>query len=283
MTTDANPFETDTADVTDDAPDPSDALVAEHRARVARSWSAAPSIPAPGLLGAHLSESLQAIAARTATPAHAEAVALDRQRQATLARRAVATLARERCLPDADELRRVAQSPHPTTTPALEAVQAVAAWRGGRRLGVVRVLAGPPGTGKSCAAAWACLWDSPGRPRDVSALFVHAAEMGRTPRNNYSEHLAAWRRWTEMPLLVIDDLGLEGSAAADAIGLLLLERYDASRVTLATANLTAEAFGARYLSGDVGPRLADRLVRGQATLPWYVAVEGESLRGGGAR
>jgi DNA replication protein DnaC len=266
----------------DPAPQPTPAeeaeLLAEHAERVARRWEARPSIPAPGLLGASLGESIAAIAARTATPEHAEAVALDRARQARMARRAVAAIATQRGLPAQEELRAVATNPNPVLTPALEAVRNIAAWRGARRRGVVRVLAGPPGTGKTCAAAWTCLWDAPDHPREVSALFVAAAEIGRTPRNNYSEHLAAWRRWTEMPLLVIDDLGLEGEAAREGLALLLLERYDAGRVTICTANLPDAAVGARYLAGEIGPRLADRLLRGQS-LPWYVAVDGTSLRG----
>lgn len=263
------------------APDEA-AVLAEHAARVASAWSR-PSIPSPGQLVASLDQTLSALRAHVAKPEHAAAVARDQARQALVARRAVTGLAVSRGLPPAAPLRAIATAANPPPTPALEAVRAIARWRGGRRAGVVRVLAGPPGTGKSCAAAWACLWDAPGCPREVSALFVTAAELGRTPRNTFSEHLAAWRRWTEVPLLVIDDLGLEGDAAA--VSLLLLERYDEGRVTICTANLTDAALAARYLAGEVGPRLADRLVREQghrgrpSGLPWYVPLDGESLRG----
>lgn len=273
-----------------DAPEATpEEIAAEHQARVDARWSPRPSIPAPGQLGASLGVALAAVRAHVASPEHAEAVALDRARQERIARRAVQTLARDRGLPHAEALRAIATDPDPAMTPALEAVHEIARWRRGRRVGCVRLLAGPPGTGKSCAAAWACLWDEPRLPREVSALFVAAAEMGRVPRNAYSEHIALWQRWTEVPLLVVDDLGLEGEGAREGMALLLLERFQGARVTICTANLTDRAFGARYLTGEIGPRLADRLVREQghlghpSGLPWYVGVEGESLRGGGAR
>lgn len=260
-------------------------LVAEHAERINRTWAPRPLLAEPGLLVPSIDAVSAAIAARLATPKNTAAVEENRASLAAMTRRAVTSLAASRGLPPAEGLRSIATNPEPPSTPALEAVRAIATWRGRRRAGVVRVLAGPPGTGKSCAAAWACLWDRPGTPREVSALYVGAAEIRRTPRNAFSEHLAMWKRWTEMPLLVIDDLGLEGEAARDDIALLLLERYESARVTICTANLTDKLFGARYLTGETGPRLADRMVREQGHrglptgLPWYVAIDGESMRG----
>ncbi len=72
-------------------------------------------------------------------------------------------------------------------------------WRGRRRLGVLRVLAGVPGVGKSAGLAWCCLWDRPTEAREREALWVHASALA--PRTGWSESAALWERWQRVPLL----------------------------------------------------------------------------------
>ena len=86
----------------------------------------------------------------------------------------------------------------------------------------------------------------------------------------------------------------EGHAlAADLLAALLWQRYDAGRATLVSTNLSREAFAARYLAGEIGARVADRLIHAQGRaitgpdgrrqigpggLGWFTAVPAGSLR-----
>jgi DNA replication protein DnaC len=156
------------------------------------------------------------------------------------------------------------------------------------------VLAGPPGTGKTTAAALALdalppertgkYHDRDGleqwmtRPRSV--LFADAHELAQA--SNYDAEL--WQRLRAAHMLVIDDTGRElldntGRALGNLVNL-LCRRHDDARRTILTTNLGADGWVKRYCSRD-GGRLLDRLreqERQHGRSPFY-AVAGGSLRG----
>lgn len=181
-------------------------------------------------------------------------------------------------IPDELGLRTVALKLEPPVTEALTAYRDAISWREksstsiGRRP-VVRLVAGPPGTGKSCALAW-CATHHRRRSEWVSATQIAA-----TPRNGWSANETRWDRWLEVDLLAVDEVGAE-KGDATAIAYLLSERYNAGLATLLSGNLSRKDFTERYRD----ERLADRLRNGQGHaggpdgLPWYVAVTGDSLR-----
>lgn len=247
-------------------------------------WMPPPRNPIgrPGDLAGDLTTALGRLRGLALTPEHQALVARELERERTAARDILRRLARERELPEDEDLRAVAFDDTAVETPALAALRAALAWRGGRRRGCVRVVGGPPGVGKTAALAHVAL------RFEGAALFVAAAEIGATPRSGWSEHAAKWSRWLAMPLLAIDDLGTE-SGDPEHVAALLTQRYDGGRVTLVTTNLTAGALAARYFTGEHRERLADRLSRAQghagepSGLPWYVTATGESLRSPAAR
>ena len=77
----------------------------------------------------------------------------------------------------------------PRETPALVAVRAALAWRARRTVGQVLILAGPPGTGKSTAAAWAIL-------RRGSEPGTASTSSSRTARPNRTAGSSSARRST---------------------------------------------------------------------------------------
>lgn len=102
------------------------------------------------------------------------------------------------------------------------------------------VLAGPVGSGKTVAAAWAAAWSS---GRLVKALDLVRAGL-------YPDDHAFWPTLHGEKLLVIDDAGVEpldakGYGLAAVVGL-FDRRYDAARKTILTTNLTLEAFRPRF-------------------------------------
>ena len=176
-------------------------------------------------------------------------------------------------VPRSAQLREVALEASPRRTLALEALVLSLQWRGQRRVGQVTVLGGPPGGGKSCAAARMLL--------HRRGLWLAAQEVALVPQNGYSENSERWRRWVEASTLVLDDLGTERADPED-IADLLCRRFNDGLWTIATTNLSKDAFGDRYLRCGAGMRLADRL-RGQAEegCPAYREADRKSLRGVG--
>lgn len=190
-------------------------------------------------------------------------------------------------VPEDEDLRAVALDDAAPETPALVAVRKALAWRGTSRRGLVCVVGGERGTGKSAALAHAVI------RCEASALFVAATTVGATPRNGYSENAHAWERWLSVSVLALDDVGTEGGDP-EALAALLWQRYDAGRATLVSTNLHREAFVERYLGGEIGKRVADRLINAQGKalvgpdgkrigpgpggLGWFTAVPGGSLR-----
>lgn len=112
--------------------------------------------------------------------------------------------------------------------------------------GVLLVLSGPPGVGKSLAAAAALI-------RSAGGLWVDAPGLATPPMDGETTD----RRMREAALLVLDDCGLEHSPsgyAASRICGVLDAREAELRPTIVTTNLTSSEFGDRY-----GARLASRL------------------------
>lgn len=226
------------------------------------------------------------MAARASSEEHRAAVAAEQERAAAAARRTLLSLAREREIPEEEDLREIALADAPPQTLALATFHAAVEWRGGRRRGCVVVAGGDRGTGKSCAMAHVLLRS------EASALYVQAPDIAATPRNGFSEHLHRWDRWLSVPVLGLDDLGTE-SGEPEVIAGLLWQRYDRGLLTFCTTNLARSALIARYFAGEIGKRLVDRLLNAQGRrvgremgpggLAWYVAVRGESLRNRAAR
>ena len=223
------------------------------------------------------------------------------EREAELARREAEARRRRRGslrvtanslgIPEDEDLREVVLDDDAPVTEAIAVVRRALAWRGDRARGLILVLGGEPGTGKTAAIAHALA------RVEQTAMFVSASEIGATPRNGYSDNAYAWRRWESVAVLAVDDIGLEQGDPA-LVATLLVSRHDQGRATLLSTNLSRKDFVARYITGEVGPRLIDRLVnkQGRATRdaqgrvvvgpggqPWYVAVAGRSLRSVEAR
>ena len=212
-----------------------------------------------------------------------------RQRLALADRRrrtALRTTANLLGVPEDEDLRTVALDDAAPETPAIVAVRKALAWRGAARRGLVCVVGGERGTGKSAALAHAVI------RCESSALFVAATTVGATPRNGYSENTHAWERWLSVSVLALDDVGTEGGDP-EAMAALLWQRYDAGRATLVSTNLHREAFADRYLAGEIGRRVADRLINAQGRaivgpdgkrqpgpggFGWFTAVPAGSLR-----
>lgn len=125
------------------------------------------------------------------------------------------------------------------------------------------VLAGPPGVGKSVAAAYAI--------RRYRGTWVRASQIGKAQGFD-GEAKALLYRLRNTRLLVIDDVGAENvtdfsrSALEDLVG----ERYDDGVRTILTTNLDAKTFKATYTA-----RLCDRIA-GEQAFHW---VAGKSMRG----
>lgn len=178
------------------------------------------------------------------------------------------------------------------TAPLLDAMAGLR-WRHARRLptgespGLVLILQGPVGCGKTVAGAWvAARW-----PRD--ALFLTAEDLGAVPDSDWSTHVEDRSRWRRVDLLVLDDVGAERdgratSRVASRCGPLLLARYNDGKATIITTNRDVQSFCELYLATDEpgevpgNARLADRLSaaqQGAGCAYWYQYQGAESYRG----
>lgn len=110
------------------------------------------------------------------------------------------------------------------------------------------VLHGPPGTGKTFAAAsWLLACFDPDADRNggwISAVDLAAIAPWEKPHERY-----LW-----IPDLVIDDAGAEGERLRDRVAAVLWHRYEHSRRTVVTTNLDAMAFERCY-----GDRITSRI------------------------
>lgn len=180
-----------------------------------------------------------------------------------------------RGVPADHEVRRYARDPHPTGA-LFDAIRESVQWqreqqeqRGGR-VPALRVLIGPPGTGKSCALAWACAsWPKRARYRTADAL------------SSLKKQDAEWREATSVSLLCVDELGIE--PYPEVLVELLLSRWTAGLATFAASNLSVDDFIARYFA-RAGERLADRLTQQRARgLRTFVKATWASYRGAEGR
>jgi len=159
-------------------------------------------------------------------------------------------------------------------TPALGVLVQAAAWREARggRCGVLIVLAGSTGTGKSVAGGYfVAAWPS-------SALYVTAATVGALPDTEWQENHTLRRKWETVDLLVLDELGVEWSQkGARRVLTLMMQRYTHGRMTVCSTNLTSGEFERGYLEQDAHARarLMSRMEHHQARggreggLPWW--------------
>lgn len=195
---------------------------------------------------------------------------------------ALSTRALEVGVPKNDvDLRRVVLDDDPPRTRALAVAQAdLAAGRA-----VIRFLLGPKGVGKTAGAVWAMM------RAEGTGAYVSAFRVAMTPQNAFPDNANAWARWTTVDTLVLDDVGFEREELARTISELLLLRYDGGLATIATSNLSVTEISDRYLGGEVGDRLRDRLAFAQGgalgkrftgIAPWE-KIDGDSLRSLSAR
>lgn len=129
-------------------------------------------------------------------------------------------------------------------------------------------LAGPPGSGKSIAAAEAIAC--------CGGVWVSAQQLPRIFAANFGDQYEAQETVRTASLLVIDDLGTEQDSqrmAAILIELLDARKSMSRHPTIATSNLTSASFLARYSAA--GDRLSSRLAE-QAT--WYADAAADMRR-----
>lgn len=169
--------------------------------------------------------------------------------------------------------RRLAEAIQPDTIKQTEARRRLAAALNDGR--VLVVLGGPPGLGKSVAAAEAVsvapVSDGPERPKFAAADdicdWMHIDRRNLGPREWTASELSA------CTFLAIDDLGREYNDQAGrhlhALTRILERRYEAQLPTVVTTNITKADFAARY-----GARVADRIAGSGA----WIQLEGRSMR-----
>lgn len=136
----------------------------------------------------------------------------------------------------------------PRETEALRVVLKALTWSKARSLPHRRqpfivVLFGEPGVGKSVALSYA-VTHFPG-----SARFTTAQAVASIPDSDWSEFVEARAQLARVPLLAIDEAGMESAARAGSrVALLLHQRYDLGLFTFVATNLEVDDFVARYFA-----------------------------------
>jgi len=228
-------------------------------------------MPLPAVLERHFAK----VRAWQKTPEGAKARAKWERDKLAKARAEREELCELRGIPADHEVRSYALDPHPTGE-LFEAIREAIAWqreqqeRRGGLVPAMRVLVGPPGTGKTCALAWACAsWPKRALYRTADAL------------STLKKQDAEWREAVNASLLVVDELGIE--AYPEVLVELLLARWTAGALTLCASNLSVDEFIARYFA-RAGERLADRLTQQRARgLRTFVKATWASYRGAEGR
>lgn len=137
------------------------------------------------------------------------------------------------------------------------------------------VLCGPPGTGKTFAAAWAISRDG----GIYATVETYLRDYARWLRDESYGEIEGARidRYKRAHLVVLDEVGMERDVEAMRSGLhrLVDERQSRRRqLTIAITNLSKPEFERRLASGIYDPRTADRMARDA----YIVTVDGQSMR-----
>jgi len=180
-------------------------------------------------------------------------------------------LATERGVPAERGVLDFAADASPPATAAMLAVRSALAWRAARGLHqpLVLVVLGPVGTGKSCALGWAVAH------HDRNARHISAPDA--LALVDHSAMREARERLVRVDLLALDEAGTEEKPAT--VLDLVLDRYNAGKVTLFAGNVTREQFAERYTDVRLRSRLARQQADGQRVL---VVLDGHDMRQGGA-
>lgn len=179
----------------------------------------------------------------------------------------------ERGVPRAADVRRWALAREPGDAVAFAEVSKYLTARGAPEDArwMFVVLAGPPGTAKTSALARAVA------RHPIDALFVLAPDAARAlqggPRSFERDRaaLALTERMRAVDLLCVDELGTEPEDLSSELTALVAARCSDGLATIFAANLTADAFRARYASD----RWKSRLTSSGGAL---INVQGPDLR-----
>ncbi len=220
------------------------------------------------------------IKSRLNTPAHQQRLAEEAQRQQEREREALRRRATLMGIPIEADLRSIVDDNDAPVSAPMRTVRNILNLQAARGCGLLLVLGGPTGVGKTAAACHALARHNAG------GRFVRAHTIGSTPRTGFSEVNAVWDQWESTPFLLIDDAGTE-QTHFNLIAELLRNRFDEGRITVVSTNLDRGAFEARYLFDEYG-RLADRFINaqgrsigdaiGEGGIDWYAGFDGASLR-----
>lgn len=215
---------------------------------------------APGDLAVPLQSAIAGAQRQYAAAQNNPLVIERRERLAAMERarvmRELHALADDRGVPAHPAIRRVVVAERAPTVEAMEIVEEALRWQQAqRRAGerpppVTVVLTGPPGCGKTTTLSrYVARWPTTGR-------YVLAREIAVLPENDWGENKAERRRLATVPMLGIDEAGLEESDRAGArLGALMAERLDGPRVTIIATNLGADEFYGRYMNDRLRSRL----------------------------
>lgn len=242
-----------------------------------------PTTPLP--LSSLLASRMASIRQAVASPERIAMVTEEQRRRDALRRDADMRRALlERAIPSKPETRDAVRLDTVPLTMSLETVLRALAWRQAHRRptgetpGLLVVLAGSNGAGKTVAGCWVVArWEK-------TAMWLAARDLALTPDTDWSAYAEMRRKWAEVDLLMIDDVGAERGAHAERqiierFASLVLARYEAGLATIVATNLMQGRFCARYLATDAPVSLPDgRVMSGNARLRSRLSGE---QRGGG--
>lgn len=145
-------------------------------------------------------------------------------------------------------------------TPAMAAARQFL--RRDKKLVSTLLMLGPTGCGKTLSAGYVFRdrvksFDWNGQPtKSILSPFVWVQASALTGVSHFGEEHVGWRRsMQEAWLLVLDDIGDEGTQAGiTSLTNIVLGRMNGAKATVLTGNISGEAFGKRY-----GKALVDRL------------------------
>lgn len=171
---------------------------------------------------------------------------------------------------------RVAAFAHEVTGPVIDSVLEAVEWARGEkhegygRQPALRALLAERGVGKTVAMVYALT------RLHRTGQYVTAAELSRTHRAMH-DNRAAWASWLRADVLCVDEAGNEEKP--DVVAELMLDRWSGGGITFVAGNIARQVFVKRYLSGELGLRLRDRLgAQHAAGLGWCAEFAERSRR-----